>query len=93
VPFAHTIGDNRGEAGLPGQDVRRSGPEGVGGPSLDLVLKAIDISEGIAVGGEKVTSIEEYWEGETLGDEGAEEGCEVSPGGGKALDEGEGRLG
>ena len=85
--------DDQGEAGLAKQDGGRGGKENIRCPSLDSVPEAVHASERGVVRSEEVSSVCEYGEEEAVGNAVAEEGPDICPWGGKALDEGEDRLG
>jgi len=62
-------------------------------PSLDSVPEAVHASEGGGVWGEEVGPVCEYGGEEAVGDAVAEKGCNPSPWGGYAFDEGRNSLG
>jgi len=93
APLVSAVGDNGGEAGLPGKDGGGGGEEVVRGPSLDPVPEAVQASERGVVWGEEVRPVSEYGKEEAAGNAMAKEGSDDGPRGGEAFDEGEASLG
>ena len=86
APSEPAIGDDRGDASLPGQDGGRGGEEVVRRPSLHPVPETIHASESSEFRGEEVGSVCEYRAKEAGGAAVAQEGTQACPWGGQALD-------
>jgi len=93
APAVSALGDDGGEAGLPGKDGGGGGEQVVRGPSLDPVPEAVHASERGVVWGEEVRPIGEYGEEEAAGDAVAKEGPDAGSWGEEAFDEGQDSLG